>query len=335
VQLLLERVVNAGRRATDLTKRMLAYAGRATCDVQIMDLNALVQEMADFAVAAVPRKIALHIHTQRDLSLVQADSSQVQQVIMNLLINAAEAIGDAGGDVTVSTWAEELSASRVAREFADQNVAAGQYVCLEVRDTGCGMSPETLSRIFDPFFTTKFAGRGLGLSAILGIVRAHHGAITVSSQVGVGTVFRVYLPAAATQAAVAPVQNTGHGLPRGATVLVIDDEEEIREVVETVLQSRGINVLTAADGGSGLELFRQHAPHVDAVLLDMNMPGMSGEAVFQELVAIRPDVKVILSTGYSEQEAATRFAHAPLAGFVHKPYTASALVDQIGAAIAP
>jgi two-component system cell cycle sensor histidine kinase/response regulator CckA len=335
VQLLLERVVNAGRRATDLTKRMLAYAGRATCDVQIMDLNALVQEMADFAVAAVPRKIALHIHTQRDLPLVQADSSQVQQVIMNLLINAAEAIGDAGGDVTVSTWAEELSASRVAREFADQHVAAGQYVCLEVRDTGCGMSPETLSRIFDPFFTTKFAGRGLGLSAILGIVRAHHGAITVSSQVGVGTVFRVYLPAAATQAAVAPVQNTGHGLPRGATVLVIDDEEEIREVVETVLQSRGINVLTAADGGSGLELFRQHAPRVDAVLLDMNMPGMSGEAVFQELVAIRPDVKVILSTGYSEQEAATRFAHAPLAGFVHKPYTASALVDQIGAAIAP
>ncbi len=333
LKLLLERVVNAGRRATDLTKRMLAYAGRATCDVQIMDLNALVQEMADFAIAAVPKKIALHINTQRDLPLVKADSSQVQQVIMNLLINAAEAIGEAGGDVSVATWAEELSASRVAREFGNQRITNGQYVGLEVRDSGCGMSPETLSRIFDPFFTTKFAGRGLGLSAILGIVRAHHGAITVSSKLGAGTVFRVYLPAAAVPAAAAPAEKKGHGLPRGSTVLVIDDEEEIRDVVEAVLGSRGIEVLSAADGRQGLEIFRAHATHIDAVLLDMNMPGMSGEAVFQELLAIRPDAKVILSTGYSEQEAATRFAHSSLAGFVHKPYTASGLVEKLGMAI--
>jgi two-component system cell cycle sensor histidine kinase/response regulator CckA len=335
VQPLLERVVNAGRRATDLTKRMLAYAGRATCDVQIMDLNALVQEMADFAIAAVPRKVALHIHTQSGLPLVKADSGQVQQVIMNLLINAAEAIGEDGGDVTVATWAEELSAGRVDREFADQHLTAGPYVVLEVCDTGCGMSAETLGRIFDPFFTTKFAGRGLGLSAMLGIVRAHQGAVTVSSQVGAGTVFRVYLPATAAHAAAAPRERKAHSLPRGSTILVIDDEEEIRDVVETVLQSRGINVLSAADGSLGLALFRQNATRIDVVLLDMNMPGMSGEAVFQELVSIRPDVKVLLSTGYSEQEAESRFVCSRLAGFVHKPYTASGLVEQIGAAIAP
>ena len=335
LQSLLERVVNAGRRATDLTKRMLAYAGRATCDVQVMDLNGLVQEMADFAIAAVPKKVALHIGTAPGLPLVRADSGQIQQVIMNLLINAAEAIGDNGGDVTVSTWAEELDAARVAAEFADQKLTAGQYVCLEVKDTGCGMTPETLSRMFDPFFSTKFAGRGLGLSAILGIVRAHHGAITVTSQVGVGTVFRVLLPAAAARVETVRAEKKGNRLPRGLTVLVIDDEEEIRDVVESVLGSRGINVLTAEDGYHALRIFKQHANEVDAVLLDMNMPGMSGEAVFQELLAIRPDVKVIVSTGYSEQETALCFADRPLAGFVHKPYTASALVDQIVLAIAP
>jgi len=333
LQPLLERVVNAGRRATDLTKRMLAYAGRATCDVQIMDLNNLVQEMAEFAVAAVPKNVDLHINTAAGLPLVRADSGQIQQVIMNLLINAAEAIGEQGGKVSVATWAEELSAERVASEFADQQPVPGLYVCLEVSDTGCGMSKETLSRIFDPFFSTKFAGRGLGLSAILGIVRAHRGAITVRSEPGVGTVFRVLLPAIAAKAERAIAERRRAGLPRGSTVLVIDDEEEIRDVVDAVLSSRGLRVLTAEDGQRGLEVFQAHADEIDAVLLDMNMPGMHGEAVFRGLLAIRPDVKVIVSTGYSEQEAALHFADAPLAGFVHKPYTASALVDKIGLAI--
>ncbi|HQL55652.1 MAG TPA: response regulator, partial [Phycisphaerae bacterium] len=228
---------------------------------------------------------------------------------------------------------EELSAERVASEFADQQPVPGLYVCLEVSDTGCGMSKETLSRIFDPFFSTKFAGRGLGLSAILGIVRAHRGAITVRSEPGVGTVFRVLLPAIAAKAERAIAERRRAGLPRGSTVLVIDDEEEIRDVVDAVLSSRGLRVLTAEDGQRGLEVFQAHADEIDAVLLDMNMPGMHGEAVFRRLLAIRPDVKVIVSTGYSEQEAALHFADAPLAGFVHKPYTASALVDKIGLAI--
>ncbi|MBK9118055.1 MAG: PAS domain S-box protein [Phycisphaerales bacterium] len=333
-QSLLERVVNAGRRATDLTKRMLAYAGRSSTEVDVMDLNALIQEMADFAIAGVPKSVALHLAIQPGRMLIKADSSQVQQVIMNLLINAAEALGDDGGDVTVSTWLDQLNARRIAREFPNQRIMAGAYVCMEVRDTGTGMSPEILGRIFDPFFTTKFAGRGLGLSAILGIMRAHHGAITVRSEVGVGTVFRVYFPAAPEPAAVAVPQPRSIDLPRGALVLVIDDEEEIRDVVSAVLSSRGLRVLTAPDGPSGIELFRLHRDEVAAVLLDLNMPGMKGEVVFRRLIEEKPDVKVVLSTGYSEQEAATQFADARLAGFVHKPYTAKALVDKLGLAIA-
>jgi PAS domain S-box-containing protein len=333
VRPLLERVVNAGRRATELTQRMLAYAGRASCDIKLMDMNLLVEELAEFAKAAIPKSVQLTIRTTPDLPLIEADSGQVQQVIMNLLMNAAEAIGDETGEVTVATWTEELDVARIAADFADRQMAPGPYVGLEVRDTGCGMPPEVLSRMFDPFFTTKFAGRGLGLSAILGIVRAHHGTITYSSQVGVGTVFRVLFPAVKSAARPQPVSSESAALPRGSTVLVIDDEEDIREVVQAVLESRGINVLTAEDGPRGLQVFRQSQATIDVVLLDINMPGMNGETVFRELCAIRPDVRVVLSTGYSEQETALHFADASLAGFVHKPYTASGLVDKIGAAL--
>ncbi len=334
IQELLDKVLNAGRRATHLTQRMLAYAGRAVFDVQLMDLNSLVKEMADFAAAAIPRAVEVSIDTADGLPPIEADSSQIQQVVLNLVINAAEAIGESGGRVRVSTCVEQLDAATIAAEFAEQEIEPGAYVRLEVADDGCGMSPETLGRIFDPFFSTKFAGRGLGLSAIRGIVKAHNGGIGVDSVVGRGTAFRVYFPAvlAAAAAPVAPV--TGAPLPRNATILVIDDEEDIRDVVDAVLGSRGVRVLAAEGGEEGIELFKRCAEQIDAVLLDLNMPGMSGQAVFAELVRVRPDVKVIVSTGYSEQEVTSHFDHAQLAGFVHKPYTATALVEKIGAALA-
>jgi PAS domain S-box-containing protein len=334
VRPLLERVVNAGRRATDLTQRMLAYAGRANCDVQIMDLNALVEELADFATAAIPKSVGLAIDTAPELPLIKADSGQLQQVIMNLLINAAEAIGDGqSGEVSVSTWADLLTAERIENEFAQQKLTPGRYVVLEVRDNGCGMSPEIRSRVFDPFFTTKFAGRGLGLSAILGIVRAHGGAITFSSKLGAGTTFRVVFPAITAKAEIARPAPRATVLPRGSTVLVIDDEEEIRDVVEAILGTRGIEVLAAKDGRTGIELFKRHMERIDAVLLDINMPGMNGEAVFRELRVLKPDVRVIVSTGYSEQEAATHFEDAELAGCINKPYTATTLLQKVGAAL--
>ncbi len=196
---MLERVVSAGRRATDLTQRMLAYAGRTTTDVQVMDLNGLISELAVFASAAIPKNVSLRINTGTNLPVVEADSGQMQQVIMNLLINGAEAIGDAAGEVVVSTWAEMLSDHDVATRFPEQLVRPGPYVVVEVRDNGCGMPPQVMRRMFEPFFTTKFTGRGLGLSAILGILRNHHGAISCESAVGAGTTFRVYLPAVAAR----------------------------------------------------------------------------------------------------------------------------------------
>lgn len=330
---LLERVVNGGRRATDLTQRMLAYAGRATSDIQPTDLNDMVAELAVFASAAIPKNVSLRINTATALPLVETDSAQMQQVIMNLLINAAEAIGDRPGQVTVSTWSEVLDERRIAEEFASHGLAPSQYVVLEVGDSGCGMSEEVVARMFEPFFTTKFAGRGLGLSAILGIVRAHRGAITCTSQVGVGTVFRVYIPALAEAQRSRAARAPSELLRPGTTILVIDDEEDVRDVVHAVLERRGINVLSAADGPAGVRMYREHSNTVDAVLLDLNMPGMSGEAVFRELKRIKADVRVVLSTGYSEQEAASQFRQSEIAGFIPKPYTASALLARLGAAL--
>jgi PAS domain S-box-containing protein len=330
---LLERVVNAGRRATDLTQRMLAYAGRAATDIQPTDLNDMVAELAVFASAAIPKNISLTINTAAALPLIETDSAQMQQVIMNLLINAAEAIGDRSGQVTVSTWSETLDEGRIANEFASHGLTPGAYVVLEVRDTGCGMSPDVVERMYEPFFTTKFAGRGLGLSALLGIVQAHRGAITCSSALGQGTVFRVHIPALSDAQRSRVARTQPELLQPGTTILVIDDEEDVRDVVHAVLERRGINVLSAADGPEGVRVYREHVSQVDAVLLDLNMPGMSGEAVFRELRRIKSDVRVVLSTGYSEQEAATQFRQSEIAGFIPKPYTATALLARLGAAL--
>ena len=196
------------------------------------------------------------------------------------------------------------------------------------------MSPETLARIFDPFFTTKATGRGLGLSALLGIVRSHCGAVRAESTPGQGTTFTLLFPPATVQGLKDAPSKPATPLPRGATVLVVDDEEDIRDVVETVLESRGARVLTAADGAAGIEQFRLHADDVDVVLLDMTMPGLGGDAVFREILSIRPNARVILSSGYSEQDALAHLDDERMAGFVHKPYTAQSLIEKIGAALA-
>ncbi len=330
----LQKIINASRRASELTRQMLAYSGRASYDVHDLNLTALVDEMADFMRAALPKTVSLVLNRGAELPMVQADSGQVQQVIMNLLINAAEAIAPNSGVVTITTAAITLGAADIAAEFPDQNLVPGRYVSLEVQDTGCGMSAETLSRIFDPFFTTKFTGRGLGLAAILGIMKAHRGGIRVRSKLQEGTRFVVVFPAAAARPArTRAARALPAVVPQGATVLVIDDEEDIREVVQAVFENRGVRVLTAASGPAGIELFRQHAGAIDVVLLDMTMPGMSGDAVFREIVALNPHARVVLSSGYSEQETATRFNDPRLAGFVQKPYTADVLVEKVGAAM--
>jgi two-component system cell cycle sensor histidine kinase/response regulator CckA len=329
----LDKIVKSGRRASELTRQMLAYAGHARYDVQPLALNPLIEEIADLVGAALPKQVKLDLQLAPDLPLVEADASQLQQILMNLFMNGAEAIGPHAGTVSARTSVRTLTAPEFAADYIGNPLHPGEYVCVEVTDSGCGMSPAVLARIFDPFFTTKTTGRGLGLSALLGIVRSHRGAVRVSSSPGQGTTFTLLFPPAARNASRSVPHEPITELPAGTTVLVIDDEEDIREVVQAVLESRGARVLTANDGASGVEQFRSNAADISAVLLDMTMPGIGGESVLEEILSIRPDARVLLSSGFREEEALARLRDKRAAGFVPKPYTAQALVDRIGAAL--
>jgi PAS domain S-box-containing protein len=329
------RIETAAARAADLTQQMLAYAGRGRFVVEPLDLNALIAEMPQLLNASITKNATLQCRLTPNLPPVEGDVTQLRQLIMNLIINASEAIGDQPGTIQVSTSLRQLApADRMDADGAA--LPAGDYVTLEVADSGCGMDEATLARIFDPFFTTKFTGRGLGLAAVQGIVRSHHGALEVASAYGHGTAFRILLPCVATSAG--PVQPSDPPAPAVALesdlVLVIDDEPDVRLVAEQMLIYAGFEVLLANSGQAGVELFRQHADTLGCVLLDLTMPNMGGEEVFRALQAIHPGIPIILMSGYSEQEVRKRFEGDGLAGFIQKPFTLKVLQAKVQRAIA-
>jgi len=251
--------------------------------------------------------------------------------VMSLITNAWEALGDGPGSITVSTGIADLSQDDLSKTYLKESLPAGQYVCLEVSDTGCGMGEEVLKRAFDPFFTTKFTGRGLGLSAVLGIVRGHRGAIQLHSEVGRGTTISILFPVSQKQIPEV-AQDVGRRTETGRAsgkILVIDDEDDIRVVARKALEKCGLSVITAHSGREGVALYRLHANEIDAVLLDLTMPKMPGDVVLRELRRIRPDVRVIVSSGYDEQEATSRLAGEGLAGFIQKPYQPVLLIDKM------
>jgi PAS domain S-box-containing protein len=329
VQDRLQRIVGVCERASKVIRQILAYAGHVTCDASPLSLNELVEDMKEFMRAAVPKTISLDTKLEPELPTVQADSGQLQQMLASLLVNAVEAIGEATGRITLSTDRAQLSEADIKREFPAQNLSPGQYACLHVQDTGRGMSAETVQRVFEPFFSQKGVGRGLGLAAMHGVVRAHRGGIRVESELGKGTRFTVVFPALEDAVATEGAQQPQARLAAGSTVLVIDDEYEVRDVIKDMLAGRGLQVLTAADGTRGIEVFKQHAEAIDVVLLDMAMPGRSGEEVLQEILTVRPDAKVIVSSGFIEESFPTRFAGAKPAAFLHKPFTTDALMESI------
>ena len=283
-----EKAASAVERAADLTRQMLAYSGRGHFVVRPTDVNALVRENMPLLEVALPKSVRLEARFDPSLPAVDADVGQLQQVLMNLIINAAEAIGERGGTVTVATGIRDVAASDTALWRASgQPLAPGRYVSLEVADDGPGMDPATVDRIFEPFFTTKFTGRGLGLAAVLGVVRGHRGAVSVESAPGKGTAFRLLLAPSALEPLPEPKAPPVRGRP-GATVLVIDDEPVVRQMVGEVLTHEGFVVLDAEDGASGIALFRDHRERVDVVLLDLSMPGLSGEETFGRLPRDRP-----------------------------------------------
>ncbi len=324
-----EKAASTVERAADLTRQMLAYSGHGHFVVRPTDLNALIHENLPLLEVALPKSVRLEARLELELPAVDADVGQLQQVLMNLVINAAEAIGERSGTVRVATGVREVAETDdFLWRASGQSLAPGRYVSLEVADDGLGMDSATVDRIFEPFFTTKFTGRGLGLAAVLGVVRGHHGALSVDSAPGRGTVFRLlFAPSehgAAAESAAAPARGR-----RGATVLLIDDEPVVRQMVGEVLAHEGFSVLEAADGASGVALFRENRERVELVLLDLSMPGLSGEETFERLREIDPAVRVVLSSGYDQHEATGRFKGRGPAGFIQKPYRPQQLMAEI------
>ena len=327
----IEKAASAVERAADLTRQMLAYSGRGHFVVRPTDFNALVRENLPLLEVALPKAVRLVSELEPALPPVDADVGQIQQVLMNLVINAAEAIGPGGGTVTVATGLRRVGPGDSALWRASgQPLRPGEHVCLEVRDDGPGIEAATLERIFEPFFTTKFTGRGLGLAAVLGVVRGHRGALSVDSAPGRGTVFRLlFAPSEEAGEGRHPHQPPGGASDHRLTLLLVDDEEIVREMVGEVLAAEGHEVLCAEDGEKAVALFRERWQDIAAVLLDLSMPGLSGEETNARLHSIDPGVRVILSSGYDRDEATRRFGADQPYGFIQKPYRPQQLLAEI------
>lgn len=317
----------AATRASDLTAQMLAYAGKGRFAVQALDLNQLIAETAHLLTAVISKQARLHTEFAADLPAIIADATQIRQVVMNLITNASDALGDRPGTISVRTGVVDADTAMLAAMYCDERLAPGRYVLLSVSDTGCGFDAATQARLFDPFFTTKFTGRGLGLAAVLGILRGHRGAIAVEGAPQQGARFTVLLPASPA-ASVLAVRSGEASVERGAgLVLVADDEAAVRTVARRVLERAGYRVCTASDGREAVAMFAARADEIVAVLLDMTMPLLRGDAVHRELQNIRPGVPVVLTSGYSDPSQAA--ALTGTVGFLAKPWTPQELLTAL------
>ncbi|MEZ4311632.1 MAG: response regulator [Polyangiaceae bacterium] len=330
----IETLVTAAQRASELTQKLLAYSGRGKIEIRPLDLSEQVRELLLVLHAAIPKQIELRLRLAPELPAVQADAAQIQQVIINLVINAAEAIGDSQGTIVVTTGQKLVDDTFIASMPEGDPLEKGLYASLEVHDDGCGMAPDTIARAFDPSFSTKATGRGLGLAAVQGIVRDHHGALRIYSTRGRGTSFKILFPATAVQPERAP-STPAPARPSGGTVLVVDDESLLRRAATQIIEHFGYDALEAEDGRAAVSLFRQRAADIDVVLLDMTMPGLTGEETFKELRQIKPDARVVLSSGFNEVEATRKFGNHDLAGFLQKPYTAEQLAQTLSRVLGP
>jgi PAS domain S-box-containing protein len=330
----LEGIEVAARRAADLCRQLLAYSGRGRFIIQPLSVQELVEEMGHLLSVSISKKVVLKYHFSKGIPAVEADATQLRQVIMNLIVNASEAIGERSGVISITVGLASCDAAYLKGCFGADQIQPGDYIYLEVADTGHGMDQATRDRIFDPFFSTKFTGRGLGLAAVLGIIRGHRGAIRVYSEPGRGTTFKLLLPASDSSAAQLDtkphVSVAYHG---SGKILLADDEETIRNLGRRMLQRAGFDVVVAADGREAIEKFAAERDSIALVVLDLTMPHLDGEACYREMRQLKPGVKVILSSGYNEQDIVNRFAGKGLAGFVQKPYTTEELLAKIRQAL--
>jgi signal transduction histidine kinase len=332
---MLQDIVRASERAADLTRQLLAYAGKGKFVIEPVDASAVVRDISELIRASVPRTVKLSLDLQPDLPPLEGDPTQIQQLVMNLILNAVEATGERPGTVRVATGIRDIRGLEPVTQFRPDPPPPGRYLKIQISDDGCGMTEAVKAQIFDPFFTTKFTGRGLGLAAALGIVRSHKGAIAVDSTEGMGSIFTVLLPAIPTPPALkdtARAANSGVEAGTGA-VLVIDDEDVVRRTARAALEHFGYTVFEAADGSDGADLFSRLHDRISAVLLDLTMPRMDGHDVWRYIRRIRPDMKVVITSGFEESDAMRQFTEDPALLFLKKPFTATALARKIGMAL--
>ncbi|TAL17106.1 PAS domain S-box protein [bacterium] len=312
-------IERAARKATGLVQQMLAYVGKTRVTMENLDLSELVREIAEMISISVSKKAAVHTNLAPDLPPFEGDKDQIHQIILNLIINASDALGSKVGDITVTTGLATAESAGI--EGPDRG-----FLFLEVTDDGCGISKEEIDRIFDPFYTTKFAGRGLGLAAVKGIVKAHNGLLTVESLKGAGSTFRVYLPASQKIGETAPRQDEARGSAGVCgTVLVADDEEAVQVVIVQLLEFAGFEVITASDGLDAVNVYRKNPGRFDLVILDMTMPVMDGIEALEEILSVNRDAKIILASGYAIKDLESRVEGR--ARFIQKPYRLKTLLE--------
>jgi PAS domain S-box-containing protein len=335
----LQEIQKATKRAAELANQMLAYSGKGRFVVEPIDPGELIEEISHLLEVSITKKAVLKLNFAENLPTFNGSVTQIRQIIMNLITNASEAIGDKSGAIVLSTGAMNCDraylddVNNVLQSGLEEPLPEGVYTYFEVADTGCGMDAETIEKIFDPFFTTKLTGRGLGMSAVLGIVLGHKGALKIDSEVGKGTTFKVLFPANEPSDSDVTLRTKDDAKVidwRGSgTILIADDEETVCAVGKQILEHMGFSVLTAPDGREALRVFREHADEIVCVLLDLTMPHMDGKEAFRAMRRMDPGVRVILCSGYNEQDAIQRLTGLGLAGFIQKPFNMATLKKKL------
>jgi len=325
----LNAIEMATDRAAALCRQMMVYAGHADASKSQVDMITLVHEMVELMSSTGHRNITIKTEISSDVPTIHGDDSQIRQILLNFITNATQAFGEAQGEIDVILTKSSVNAVHTESDYLGRAIPEGTYVCLEVTDKGCGMTEEIKRRIFEPFFTTKFTGHGLGLSATLGIITGHEGALQVFSQPGMGTTFKVYLPALAgdtgsdaLQQPTAPVPWHGSG-----TILLVDDEDQVRSIAKAILENFGFAVMEAGNGKEALASFHKENAHIDVVITDIGMPVMDGYQLFFELKKLHPGLPIIMSSGFGDKSVGSRIPEEDMAGFIGKPYSPDQLQE--------